>query len=163
MIPVQDIKIVLTDKLSGHLNTQVGVMNSGGKFQSDTYIVYNFDESIGESRGTPIITEDNGIRTYRETVPMTVSFLCYSDDKNTSIRNALLTRDWFSSAGGQQLKDLDVVVVGFSSIENRDVQIDGQWERRVGFDMELRATNIYTEELITIEEANIKRSEISGG
>ncbi|MNP58312.1 hypothetical protein D3C76_1532190 [compost metagenome] len=73
----------------------------------------------------------------------TVSFNVYADTEDDCLVNAMRARDWFKSDGHELLKDkLDVIVIEIGEIQNRDINIGEEWERRQGFDIEFRATDV---------------------
>lgn len=164
MIAFKVIRSAIVQGLAEHLSLPVIEMNGGGDIPQNAFLTYDFGEGIGKKKGFPAeYQEDNKIRIV-ETVPFTVSFLSYADDKATSIENAMKARDWFKTAGYEVLKDtVNVVVATLGEIENRDVQIGDEWERRQGFDVEFRTIDETERELITIEKANVKGVEKVGG
>lgn len=131
-------------------------MNGGGKFPTTSFMTYSFSPGFGDARGFPVYTEEEDKLVQRETVLFTVSFLSYADDNATSTYNALRAQDWFKTIGRDHLKDLDVVVVNIGSIENRDILIGDEWERRMGFDVDFRTANVASQPLDWIGKANIK-------
>ncbi|MNV81756.1 hypothetical protein D3C71_1754390 [compost metagenome] len=59
-------------------------------------------------------------------------------------------------------EDVNVVVVEIGSVQNRDVNIGTEWERREGFDVDFRTVDVSESELGTIEKANLKGVEHIG-
>lgn len=137
-------------------------MNGGGKMPPTAFMTYSFSPGFGDARGFPVYTEEEDKLVQRETVLFTVSFLSYADDNAISTYNALRAQDWFKTAGRDDLKVLDVVVVNIGSIENRDILIGDEWERRMGFDVDFRTANVAIQPLDWIEKANIKGDETIG-
>lgn len=164
MIPFKAIRSALVQGLNKHLGLKVIEMNGGGDIPKTAFLTYDFDQVIGESRGTPAEFQEGDKIRQVETVPFTVSFLSYADDKATSIENAIKARDWFKTTGHEVLKDtVNVVVVNIGSVENRDVQIGSEWERRHGFDVDFRTIDETERANITIDKATIKGVETNGG
>lgn len=52
---------------------------------------------------------------------------------------------------------MDVIVSSIGNVDNRDITIGVEWERRMGFDVELRTTDTTEQELIPIEKVNLRR------
>lgn len=163
MIPYKAIRSAIVQGLTKHMGLRVIEMNGGGDIPKTAFLTYDFDQGIGESRGMPAeYQEGNKIRQV-ETVPFTVSFLSYADDKATSVENAMKARDWFKTEGYEVLKDtVNVVVANLGPVENRDVQIGDEWERRHGFDVDFRTLDQTDRDLITIDKANVKGVEYIG-
>lgn len=163
MIPFKAIRSAIVRGLAAHLELPVIEMNSGGDIPKTAFLTYDFDQGIGEARGMPTeFEEDDRIRQV-ETVPFTVSFLSYADDKATSMENAMKARDWFNTTGYEALKDtVNVIVSNFGAVENRDVHIGDEWERRHGFELEFRTIDETERDLITIDKANVKGVEYVG-
>lgn len=150
--------------LAKHLALPVIEMNGGGDIPKTAFLTYDFDQGIGEARGLPAEFQEGQKIRQVETVPFTVSFLSYADDKATSIENAMKARDWLKTAGYELLKDkVNVIVASLGPIENRDVQIGDEWERRQGFDVDFRTIDESERDLITIDKANVKGVERIGG
>lgn len=156
MIRYNEIRAVFTEKLAKHLGLKVINMNGGGKMPSTAFFTYSFSPGFGDPRGFPVYSEEDDRLVQRETVLFTVSFLSYADDNAASTYNALRAQDWFKTAGHDYLKELDVVVVNIGSIDNRDVLIGDEWERRTGFDVDFRTASVADQPLDWIEKANIK-------
>jgi hypothetical protein len=136
-------------------------MNGGGKIPVGSFLTYDFSDGFGGATGQPIISQEAGKEHMRETVTFTVSFNSYADLTEDSIGNAMLARDWFKTAGRELLKNtLDVIVSDIGEIQNRDINIGEEWERRQGFDVEFRATDLVITDLSGwIETAPIQRSD----
>ncbi|MCJ8015229.1 hypothetical protein MUG84_26530 [Paenibacillus sp. KQZ6P-2] len=158
MIPYNDIRKVWVQGLKIALQLAVINMNGGADMPKTAFLVYNLFPNEESSSGRIMVSQNNGKQVLQETVKLTVSFLSYADDNVTSTVNAMRARDWFKTAGREALKDIDVIVTSIGNVENRDINIGPEWERRMGFDIELRTTDTTEQEFIPIEKANIKRS-----
>lgn len=158
MIRYDDIRATFSEGLSGFLGLKVINMNGGGKIPPTAFMTYSFSPGFGDPRGFPVFTLTQDRLIQQEMVLFTVSFLSYADDNRTSTLNAMRARDWFKTIGRDILKDLDVVVVNIGSLENRDIQLGEEWERRMGFDVDFRTMDVAEQPLEWIDTANIKRS-----
>jgi len=157
MIPYNEIRKTWVQGLKDVLGLPVINMNGGGDIPKGAFLTYSVSD--GPDPGGRIMTTQEGEKQIlQETVSFTVSFLSYADDNATSIVNAMKARDWFKTAGYQALKDMDVIVSDIGVVENRDVNIEEEWERRMGFDVDIRTTDTTDQPFIPIEKANIKRS-----
>ncbi|MBY0024551.1 hypothetical protein H7K28_15175 [Paenibacillus polymyxa] len=157
MIPFRAIRSIIVRNLSSHLGIKVVELNGGGEMPKGAFLTYSFTDGPAEGRGFPVVTQENGKLVQRETVEFTVSFLSYAADSADSITNALRAQDWLKTIGRDVLKDLDVVVFNIGSVDNRDILIADEWERRFGFDVDFRITAVADQDLQWIEKANIQR------
>ncbi|MGN7359461.1 phage neck terminator protein [Paenibacillus sp. SAF-054] len=158
MIPYNDIRKVWVQGLKVLLKLDVINMNGGADMPKTAFLAYNLFPNEEPSSGRIMVSQHNGKQLLQETVNFTVSFLSYADDNVTSTLNAMRVRDWFKTDGREALKDMDVIVTSIGNVENRDINIGPEWERRMGFDVELRTTDTTEQAVIPIEKANIKRS-----
>jgi hypothetical protein len=75
-----------------------------------------------------------------ESYKIVVSFTAYAMDSDTSFDLAQKIHDWFAFYGSDVLDSNDIVVVEQTAIQNRDVFLIDDYERRNGFDVTLRVT-----------------------
>ncbi|MEY9097083.1 hypothetical protein [Paenibacillus sp. RC84] len=159
MIQFKAIRNAIVRGLAAHLGVKVIEMNGGGDIPKTAFLTYDFSGSFGDRPGYPAVyVADDKIREV-ETVPFTVSFLSYADDKATSMENALKAREWFRGAGRELLKEsVNAVVYEIGEVQNRDIAIGSEWERRQGFDVEFRTQDIVETPLVPIDKVTITRS-----
>lgn len=161
MLPFKAIRSAISRGLKDALSLSVIEMNGGGKMPVGSFLTYDFQDGFGGATGQPVITQLDSKQHRRETVTFSVSFNSYADLTEDSVENALRARDWFKVVGRELLKDtLDVIVIEIGEIQNRDINISEEWERRQGFDVEFRATDLVITDLSGwIETAPIQRSD----
>lgn len=161
MLPVRDIRVAIKAGLEEALAVPVVAMNSGGDMPEGDFVTYHIVGGFESSGGQPVITQQTGQQYRRETVTFTVSFNCYADESDIAMLNAMRARDWFKSTGHERLKDkLDVIVTEIGEIQNRDINIGEEWERRQGFDVDFRATDLVVTDLPNwIETVPLQRSD----
>ncbi|HBZ80917.1 MAG TPA: hypothetical protein DEP07_11090 [Brevibacillus sp.] len=163
MIPFKAIRSAIVQGLAAYLAIPVIEMNGGGDMPDQPFLTYDFTD-FGDARGFPVEYQEGDILRQEGTVTGTVSFLSYADDKATSIENAIRARDWFKREGRELLKDrVNVVVSEISPIDNRDVLLADEWERRQGFEVTFRTTDVTEGEYVVIEKASVKGEEGFGG
>ncbi|MEK4196664.1 hypothetical protein NYE59_26605 [Paenibacillus sp. FSL L8-0323] len=143
MLPVRKIRVTIKQGIEDALSIPVIPMNSGGDIPDGDFITYHLVGGFKPVGGQPVITQQSEQSYRRETVTFTVSFNVYADTEDDCLVNAMRARDWFKSDGHELLKDkLDVIVIEIGEIQNRDINIGEEWERRQGFDIEFRATDV---------------------
>lgn len=163
MIPFKAIRSAIVQPLAAYLSLPIIEMNGGGDMPNQAFMTYDFS-GPEDARGFPIEYQEGNNLRHVGTVSFTVSFMSYADDKATSIENAMKARDWLKRDGRELLKDrVNVIVSEIGTIENRDVQIVDEWERRQGFDVTFRTTDVTVSEFIAIEKAKVKGEEGFGG
>jgi hypothetical protein len=143
MVPYESIRLAVVRGLVAHTAKPVIEMNGGGPIPEGDFFTYNFPEGFGSSGGHPVMSRQGDMVCQTETVTFTLQIMAYSDDRDISLTNALQARDWFKLAGRLQLKEtVNVVVVNVGEVENRDIAIEEEWERRQGFEVMLRTMDV---------------------
>ncbi|NQX68484.1 hypothetical protein HQN90_20370 [Paenibacillus alba] len=158
MIPFRNIRSAVVKSSSADIGIKLIEMNNSGKAPPYPYITYDFTEMPDAAAGFAAVTFDGSHKTHTETVEFSISFQSYANSKDESIENAMRLRDWFLTTGHQLLKDtVNVIVVSAGPVQNRDVRIGDEWERRNGFDVDFRTVNFVITNEMPIETAEIKR------
>lgn len=155
MIQYDDIRLLIAKGLAAHIGVKVINLNSGGDMPKGPFLTYDFPSLLDGSRGFPVLTQLGDKQISTETVNFTVSFLSYAPSLSESMKNAMLARDWFKGNGRLPLKNLNVILVELGAVQNRDVKIGNEWERRQGFDIELRTQDTVEFDLEWIDHINI--------
>ncbi|KEQ22874.1 phage neck terminator protein [Paenibacillus tyrfis] len=141
MIPFKAIRSALVRGMAGFVGCKVIEMNVAGDMPEYPFITYEFPD-IGGSGGLPVVVIEGDKKKTMETVNISVSFLSYASSKFESVENALKARDWFLADGVTLLMDtVNVAIIEVGEVQNRDVKVGLEWERRNGFDVELRTLN----------------------
>lgn len=157
MIPYNEIRKLLVNELSGYTGLQVINMNGGSSIPKTAFLTYHFEPGFEKVRGFPIEVHKGDHIEQVETVEFTVSFMSYADDHPTSMNNALLAREWFRTDGREILKEAFwIIVYEVGHVENRDIAIGEEWERRQGFEVVFRMPDVSQRKLYTIEKVNIE-------
>jgi|GEM_PF-1986464 len=157
MIPYNDIRKLLVQSLSEYTGLQVIHMNGGGSIPQTAFLTYHFEPSFERVRGFPVEIHSGDHIEQIETVEFTVSFLSYADDPPTSMNNALRAREWFKTDGHDILKDAFWIIVHeIGRVENRDIAVEAEWERRHGFEVVFRMPEVSRSKLYPIEKVNIE-------
>jgi len=157
MIQYRQIRKAMIEGLAAYLGSKVIELSNTGKIPPYPFVTYDFSDPNGDRIGFPaIVVEDNQIK-HVETVEFTVSFQSCAVDKAGSIELALQIRDWFKVQGHRLLKDaVNVVVKEVGGIDNRDVQVGEEWERKNGLDVIFRTVNVISEQLEPIETVHVQ-------
>ncbi|UVI28170.1 phage neck terminator protein [Paenibacillus spongiae] len=156
MIQFELIREVMIEGLSEHLGVPVIEIDGKGEVPPYPFMTYSFtDEGSIVGHMASKVVGDRII--YFGTVPLSVSFQSYALSRLESVNQANRARDWFLTDGHWLLKDAaGVVVVEVGQTQNNDLQIGDEWERRNGFEIDCRTTNIIDQELQSIDEVNLK-------
>lgn len=81
-----------------------------------------------------------------------LSFSAYDLDDDVSMELAQKIHDWFDFYGYDFLSSKNIVVVEVANVQNRDVFLFDDYERRNGFDVTLRLTKELVQEFDYIDD-----------
>ncbi|WP_025692629.1 phage neck terminator protein [Paenibacillus zanthoxyli] len=158
MLPYRQIRLTIARGLKAAAGVTVIPLNDGGDMPKGSFLTYNFSDFGDTDDGRPIITQEADKVIRSKTVTFTASVLSYADSVDDSVENAMKAQDWFKVAGAELLRDtLDIVVIRVGEVQNRDINIGEEWERRQGFDIDFRALDIVESPLTWIETAPITK------
>lgn len=162
MIPFEQIRRVIVEGLTAHLGVPVIEIDGKGKVPPYPFMTYHFvDEGSPSGHMAVQIVGDKLIQS--GTVSLSASFQSYAQSRLESVNQANRARDWFETDGHWLLKDqAGAVVVDVGSSQNHDLRIGNEWERRNGFEVELRTTNMIEQDLQPIDTADVRGVELSG-
>lgn len=162
MIQFESIRKVMIEGLAAALDVRVIEIDGVNKVPPVPFLTYNIsDES--SVRGHMAVTLEDDKMVHTGDVTLSVMFQSYAHDRLGAVVLANRARDWFLTAGHQLLKDeVNTVVVTVGESANNDVQLGNEWERRNGFEIELRTKNIIEENYIPIESVNVEGVEPLG-
>lgn len=90
--------------------------------------------------------------TLKEQPQMVLSISTYSLDEVEAYSLALQVRAWFKLHGYRYLKELNIIVVDTTALQDRSILIVDNFEKRIGFDVILRT---YSEEKARIESIEV--------
>lgn len=130
------------------------------------YVTYTFTTPMTGAwpRPAAYTVEENPeaetVKYHRDSLQeMTLSLTAISMDTDEAHEIALDAAAWFTWLGWLYLKGHEIVVVRVEALSNRDTLIVDDYERRVGFDVRLRARSKITKEIERIEKADISYKE----
>jgi hypothetical protein len=158
MIQFEDIELALATGLRAALGIKVIDLNPSAEAPKYPFLTYDVAMPFDETIGHPVKTAEVNTITLSETALFMVSIQAYAKTKEEARTYALRARDWFIGSGHDILKDgVGIVVVTIGQVDNREVQVGDEWERKFGFDVDFRTTNtIVMNGQSTIEATNIK-------
>lgn len=146
--------------MSSALGVPVIEINGMGPMPPYPFMTYDFADPSGQVVGHMARTVIGDQHVLSGTSVLDLSFNSYARDKAEGIQLAERARDWLLSDGHWHIKDNSgAVVVTVGAISNRDIQLGNEWERRHGFDVELRAANVIITSFISINKAIIREVE----
>lgn len=156
MIQFETIRKVMIEGLSGALGVRVIEIDGTNKVPAYPFLTYTFSDE-GGVRGHMAMTLEDDKMVHTGDVTLSVTFQSYAQDRLGAVILANQARDWFMTAGRRLLKDeVNTVVVTVGESSNTDIQISTEWERRNGFEIELRTKNVIIEEYTPIETVNVE-------
>lgn len=88
-----------------------------------------------------------------------LSFNAYAMDEDVSNELAQSVHDWFRFHGSDFLDANNIVVSDITDVQNRDVFLVDDYERRNGFDVTLRLSRALSKPMEYIEKAEVERED----
>ncbi|MFE0394749.1 LIC_12616 family protein [Paenibacillus lactis] len=156
MIPFEQIRKVMIEGLTSHLGVPIIELDGRGETPPYPFMTYSFTDE-GSPIGHMAVTAGGDQLIHFGTVSISVAFQSYTRTRLDSVELANRARDWFLTEGHWVLKDgAGAVVFDVGPSQNLDLQIGEEWERRNGFEVDLRAANVITAPLQPIDEVNLK-------
>ncbi|WP_051302790.1 phage neck terminator protein [Salibacterium aidingense] len=163
MLDLLEVRKAVVSELYSHLGTRVEMNNQIASKKEYPFLGYAFTSSYIADNGHGIYTREaagDDVAVTKTTFPrLTLSLTAYDTDPDNAFQLAKKAHGWFSFQGYDYLKSNGLVVVEAGSIENRDTLIADDYERRQGFDVQLRTTERLTMTVPAIETVQIERSE----
>ncbi|MHA6481064.1 phage neck terminator protein [Paenibacillus sp. strain BS8-2] len=157
MIQFESIRSAIVRGMSAALGVRVIEINGMGPMPPYPFLTYDFADPSGQVVGHMARTVVGDQLVLSGLSLLDLSFNSYARDKAGGIQLAEQARDWLLSDGHWHIKDNSgAVVVTVGAVSNRDIQLGDEWERRHGFDVELRAANVITTPFIPINKATIR-------
>ncbi|MDQ0169179.1 phage neck terminator protein [Paenibacillus tundrae] len=156
MIQFEAIRKSMIEGLSSALGVLVIEIDGVNKVPPVPFMSYDFSDESGV-RGHMAVTLEDDKMVHTGDVTLSVTFQSYAHDRLGAVVLANRARDWFLTAGHRVLKDdVNTVVVTVGESINNDVQLGNEWERRNGFEIELRAKNVIEEDYTPIESVQVR-------
>ena len=166
MIEYKALRTALVTGLADHIDIPVIMANQNAPKPNYPFIRYTYTtpmNSIVPRAGSYYAEESGEMLDYgrKHHNRMTVSLTAISMDSDEAHEKALEAAEWFTWKGYFHLKENNIVVVRIEAMTNRDTLIVDDYERRVGFDVQLRVSSKVEKEIEWIEEVEYeaKRSE----
>ena len=162
MIQFELIRQVLIEGMTAHLGVPVIELDGKGKLPPFPFMTYSFTDE-GSPIGHMAVTAVGDQLIHSGTVTLSVAFQSYAKSRLESVNQANRARDWLMTDGHWLLKDnTGAVITEVGATQNNDLQIGEEWERRNGFELNLRAPNVIVQALTPIETANLKGENTHG-
>jgi len=153
MINFQAIRNEIIGSLSSFLEIPVidgNTVNKKPNYPYGSYVVTTL--SSKEFENPREIDFTNTVNTRKEDLTMTISFNFYGlslDDANLKAFKAL---EYFEFYETLSESDSKIVVVNTTDVQNRDVLLVDQRERRAGFDVIFRVESVLTKAITNIDD-----------
>lgn len=109
--------------------------------------------------GQPSISTDNDTQTIEQDYEMVLSLTAHSDAIESATDLANKARNYFLGKGTVELSDAYIAIVDVLPATNRDVFLNIEYERRIGFDVRLRVRDTETYNIDVIEQVTVNHKE----
>ena len=152
---IADIKNLLIPQIKTFVSVPVIDADQNAPKPDGTHASYKFTSSYLKGVGKPNETVIQGTSSYtiqsEEEYKMVVSFSSYDVDKDVSFDLSQKIHDWFTFYGQDFLESNNLVVSDITGIQNRDILLVDDYERRNGFDVTLKTLRTLEKQIDIIE------------
>lgn len=138
------IRSAIVRPLSAALGIPVIMGDQTGKMPPYPFVTYKMTSPyLAPVHGAEgVVNVEGGIRrTQEKQVEVVFSFTVHSKDPDEAYRRCYALIEHFDFAGRDALRDVGIVVVNVTNVQNRDVFLTIEYERRVGCDVRFRVLN----------------------
>ena len=151
MIKYDDWFIPLQAGLSAYTGVMTIQAETIGKQPPYPFITIK-QTTIASPIGMPAIKTADGTQTIEQDYEMVLSLTIHANTIESATDNANKARNYFLGRGTIELSDAYIAIVEVLPATNRDVFLNIDYERRVGFDVRLRMRDTETYALEMIEK-----------
>lgn len=158
MIEYDDWWIPVQNGLSAYLAKNVIQAETTGKQPPYPFVaIKQTTQAIGV--GFPTSFTGDGIQTIHQDYEMVLSLTIHSDVIEEATNVANKARNYFLGKGAIDLSDAYIAIEDVLPATNRDVFLNVEYERRVGFDVRLRVRDTETYNIDVIEKVTVNSKE----
>ena len=145
MIDYAALRSAIVRPLAAALGIPVILSDQTGQIPPYPFVTYKMTSPYLETsvHGAESVRDaPDGIKVLQEKVVEVVfSFTVHSKDADEAYQLCYALVEYFDFAGRDALRDAGITVVGISNVQNRDVFLTIEYERRVGCDVRFRVVN----------------------
>lgn len=158
MIEYDDWFTPIQAKLSTYVDGMVIQAETTGKQPPYPFIaIKQTIQAIGV--GHPTISNNGNLQTIEQDYEMVLSLTAHGSNIESATNLANKARNYFLGKGTTDLSDAYIAIVDVLVATNRDVFLNIEYERRVGFDVRLRVRDTETYTIDMIEQITINTEE----
>lgn len=162
MIDYAAVRSAIVRPLAATLGTPVIMGDQTGEMPPYPFVTYKMtspylETSVHGAEGV-VETENGIVRTQEKHIEVVFSFTVHSTNADEAYQKCYALVEFFDFTGRTALRDADITVVGVSNVQNRDVFLTIEYERRVGCDVRFRVVSRSEIDEYYIEIAEIERS-----
>lgn len=154
MLKLSEVRNPLIKGLHTFTGVPVIMGNQTGEAPPYPYLAINFTE-LGNAVGQIAEKVNGSEMTFIQQNELTVSISAYSDKLDASFELAYQALEWFKGMGVLDLQDANIAVIRTRPIVNRDTFLTIEYERRHGFDVNLRVATESAYDVGFIEEVKL--------
>ncbi|GGA31091.1 phage neck terminator protein [Psychrobacillus lasiicapitis] len=158
MIEYDDWWIPVQKGLSTYISKNVIQAETTGKQPPYPFVtIKQTTQAIGI--GFSAVFTGDGTQTIHQDYEMVLSLTVHSESIEETTNLANKARNYFLGKGTIELSDAYIAIVDVLPATNRDVFLNIEYERRVGFDVRLRVRDIETYNIDVIEKVTVSSKE----
>jgi len=145
LIDYAALRSAIVRPLAAALGIPVILSDQTGQMPSYPFVTYKMTSPYLETsvHGAESVRDaPDGIKvTQEKVVEVVFSFTVHSKDADEAYQLCYALIEHFDFAGRDALRDVGIVVVNVTNVQNRDVFLTIEYERRVGCDVRFRVLN----------------------
>jgi hypothetical protein len=147
-----DIKSLLIPEIKRFVGVPVVDADQNAPKPDGTHATFKITSSYLKATGKPNEeTDQSGLLKSYDEYNFVISFSSYDLDQDISFDLSQKIRDWFTFYGQDFLDSNNLVVSDITGIQNRDILLVDDYERRNGFDVTLKTIRTLEKQIDIIE------------
>ena len=148
---IADIKNLLIPQIKTFVGVPVIAANQNAPKPDGTHASYKITSAYLKAPGQPNETVSSNKLTSDEEYKIVISFSSYDMDQDISFDLSQKIHDWFAFYGEEWLQSNNLVVSDITGIQNRDILLVDDYERRNGFDVTIKTVRTLEKQIDIIE------------
>lgn len=101
------------------------------------------------------VEDGNMVERFERHIDLVISFTALSGDPDEAMAYAMLMIEYYQNRASYELREVGVVVVSVSNVQNRDNLLTIDYERRCGIDVRFRVIDSASQGIDPIDSADI--------
>lgn len=155
MIDYQKMKTAFVGPLRTYLGIPVQMLTQAAPQPGYPFIGFTFVAPYIDKSSYGNHSQQNDKHRIEKRVSVTISITCYTKSAQDAYQISGQARDWFQGIGRILLKDAGIIMGRLEATTARDTLLTYEYERKVGFDVQLRLTDVIEYKQDVIQQLTI--------